>query len=350
MNRQDAEEYTQSLGQIVAGSWRQIALAKRLGVPKALGLDTQQWVQERLGGYIRMSVDERREAVKELAANGESTRSIGSVLGVHHATVERDLAGANAPQEPVSDDDSGANAPLDAIAALAADEKVRTAAKAAETRQANESKRKANLQRQVSVELPEGLHHGDFRKLSQEITAESVDLIFTDPPYDAESIPLFGDAAREAARILKPGGSFIAYCGQTQLPYVLPQCAEHLRYWWTIAGVHSGGNQMLEKLGIRCGWKPLVWFVKDTRGDVQNVLLDVVSGAREKDVHRWQQAEEEALYYIEHLVSASGLVVDFFLGGGTTAVAANKLGRRWIGFEQDAEAAERTTKRLAKAA
>ncbi len=39
MNKDDAEEYTQSLGQVVGGAWRQIALAKRLGVPKALGVD-----------------------------------------------------------------------------------------------------------------------------------------------------------------------------------------------------------------------------------------------------------------------------------------------------------------------
>jgi DNA modification methylase len=131
---------------------------------------------------------------------------------------------------------------------------------------------------------------------------------------------------------------------------VLAGCAKHLDYWWTIAGVHSGGNQLLQKLGIRCGWKPLIWFVKGTRGDVQNILVDVVTGRREKDIHHWQQAEAEAMYYIEHLTSPRGLVVDFFLGGGTTAVAAQKLGRSWIGFEVDASAAERTSQRLRKTA
>jgi DNA modification methylase len=86
--------------------------------------------------------------------------------------------------------------------------------------------------------------------------------------------------------------------------------------------------------------------VKGTRGDVQNVLRDIVEGDREKDAHHWQQAEAEAMYYIEHLTSPHGLVVDFFLGGGTTALAAQKLGRPWIGFEVDASAAERTTARL----
>ena len=82
MNRQDAEEWTQALGQIVAGSWRMVALAKQLGVPKLLGLTTEEWVNKHLGGYVKLNVEDRREAVKELKADGYSTREIGEVLGV----------------------------------------------------------------------------------------------------------------------------------------------------------------------------------------------------------------------------------------------------------------------------
>ena len=60
MNRVDAEEYTQALGQVVAGGWRQVALGHRLGVPAALGISTSEWVEERLGGYVRLSLDDRR--------------------------------------------------------------------------------------------------------------------------------------------------------------------------------------------------------------------------------------------------------------------------------------------------
>jgi hypothetical protein len=48
----------------------QIALAHRLGVPKALGLSTEEWVRERLGGYARLEIEPRREAVLELTADG----------------------------------------------------------------------------------------------------------------------------------------------------------------------------------------------------------------------------------------------------------------------------------------
>lgn len=140
MNRDDAEEYTQALGQIAGGAWRQIALAKRLGVPKALGLSVEQWVSKRLGGYIRMNVEDRRTAAAELAADGHSTREIGDVLGVDHATAARDIAVANATSasadSPECSTPAVANAtpdaepdnPVDTLGAIAVTERMRKAA------------------------------------------------------------------------------------------------------------------------------------------------------------------------------------------------------------------------------
>jgi hypothetical protein len=103
MKREDAQEYTESLGQIVAGSWRQIAWATKQGIPKALGMSTEQWVSECLGGYVRLSISDRREAVAELSADGMSQREIASVLGVGKGTIDRDLA----PNGAVSPTDQG---------------------------------------------------------------------------------------------------------------------------------------------------------------------------------------------------------------------------------------------------
>ena len=146
MNAADAEEYTQALGQVVAGSWRQVALGKRLGVPRALGLTTREWVEDRLGGYVRLSIEERREAVAELTGDGMTQRETAEVLGVDVATVNRDVNPvanatdtapdpASPPAEPVADataDEDGR--PLDAFAALAADEQVRRQAEKAQRR------------------------------------------------------------------------------------------------------------------------------------------------------------------------------------------------------------------------
>jgi hypothetical protein len=95
VNREDAEEYTQALGQVVAGGWRQVGLGKRLGVPAALGISVEEWVQDRLGGYVRLSIPERSEAIAELADEGMSNRAIAEVLGVSEPTVRRTKAASN---------------------------------------------------------------------------------------------------------------------------------------------------------------------------------------------------------------------------------------------------------------
>lgn len=104
MDRTDAEEYTQSLGQIVGGAWRQIAWASKMGIPAALGLTTGAWVDQRLGGYVRLSVSDRRDAARELTAPpehggyGMSQREAAATLGVDPATVNRDVAHATGRQ------------------------------------------------------------------------------------------------------------------------------------------------------------------------------------------------------------------------------------------------------------
>lgn len=210
--------------------------------------------------------------------------------------------------------------------------------------------RNAEILRGPAPVYADGLHVGDFRQLAATIEDASAELVFIDPPYDSDSTPLFEDAAREAFRILRPGGSFLAYCGQTQLPQAMELCSRHLRYWWICAALDPGSQQRMNRYGVICQWKPLLWFVKGTRGDVQTLTLDVVTGPREKTAHPWQQAEDEAAYYIERLTGPRGLVVDFFAGGGTTLAAARRLGRPSIGFEIDPHHAANATKRLGAAA
>ena len=133
MNVGDAEEYTQALGQVAAGAWRQVALGERLGVPTALGLTTREWVEQRLGGYVRLAIPERREAVAELVAEGMTQREVADVLGVANGTVAADIAQNRAADEdvpaPEREDDSE---PAQNRADASADE--RTAAESMLTR------------------------------------------------------------------------------------------------------------------------------------------------------------------------------------------------------------------------
>ena len=99
MNKQDAIEFTQSIGQIAGGTWRIIALAKKQGVPQAMGLSTQEWVDKHLGGYTRMAIENRREVAIELANGGATTREIAEVLGVSQMTAVRDTGETKVSQQ-----------------------------------------------------------------------------------------------------------------------------------------------------------------------------------------------------------------------------------------------------------
>lgn len=196
----------------------------------------------------------------------------------------------------------------------------------------------------------DGLYHGDFRKIGDKIPDASVDLIFTDPPYDRKAIELFDGLGEFAARVLRPGGSLIAYIGQIQLPDAVADLSKHLRYWWTCSCYHSGPTLLrMNEYGIVNGWKPMLWFVKETRGDKTTFVNDVATGTREKSHHDWQQSEAEACYFIELLTEPDGFVVDPFCGGGTTPVACIGLGRKWAAFEIDEANLARASERISEA-
>jgi len=210
-----------------------------------------------------------------------------------------------------------------------------------------EKKQKEALQANPPV-TPEGLFVGDFREFASTIPDGSIELIFTDPPYDRASIPLFEDLALHAKRVLRPGGSLIAYCGQIQLPSVLGMMSKHLRYLWVNACVLSPPKNQMRKLGIVNGWKPMVWFGNGSRGDVQTFVEDTISGPKEKSHHKWQQSQNEAEYYIDRLCSRNGIVWEPFAGGGTTIAACKALNRKWIACEIDEMSAASISQRLAE--
>jgi len=130
MNADQAKEFSEAFGMIGAGWWRQVAWAADQGIPKALGLDTRQWVEKYVGGWVRLPTEERVEAVKELAAEGKSGRQIAAVLGVDESTVRRDQgrkrAAKAAPKKPPDADrpvaTAGKAAPPSRAAAKKADD------------------------------------------------------------------------------------------------------------------------------------------------------------------------------------------------------------------------------------
>lgn len=188
---------------------------------------------------------------------------------------------------------------------------------------------------------------GDFRSVLPSVPDGCVDLIFTDPPYDKAAVQLYGDMAREAKRILRPGGSLICYLGQYATAEVCRLVGEHLDFYWTLCCLHEGNGQVMSMKGVRVKWKPMLWFTNGSgRFDTSSVVEDLVISTKQKSFHPWQQSVVEASYFIERLSPEGGLVVDPFCGGGTTALAAKQTGRKWITCEIDHEYAAIATNRI----
>jgi len=209
--------------------------------------------------------------------------------------------------------------------------------------------REAEKRNQEAPPVPElpptiEIHHCDFRNLV--IADNSVDLIFTDPPYAKKYLPLWSDLGIFAAKALKVGSLLIAYSGQFWLPEVLERLREHLTYAWTGSLVLNGAHNNVQQRHIRNRSKPLLFF---TKGKYQlGPWFDdtFFSEGRVKDDHEWQQSIGGARYYIEKLTNPGDLVADPCLGSGTTAIAAKELNRRFIGCDVDAKAVEKTRRKL----
>jgi DNA methylase/ParB-like nuclease domain len=192
------------------------------------------------------------------------------------------------------------------------------------------------------------IQSGDFRKLGDSVADSILDMIFTDPPYDGEAVPLYAELARFAARTLRPGGLCLAYSGQCHLPEVFAAMGEHLDYFWTFAIQLSASDGLVQGPKLRNQWKPIVAYVRKPRKRWWAAFPDFLSVTRrEKDAHKWQQPTEEAEYFIKRLCPIGGVVCDPMCGSGTSLLAAARLGMQWMGFEIDKSVAKQARVRLA---
>lgn len=197
------------------------------------------------------------------------------------------------------------------------------------------------------------IEHTDFRHLT--VSAQSVDLILTDPPYRAEDFRngLWDALAERAAEWLRPGGYLAAYCGQMQLPDAIAALSRRLDYWWTVAVLHDRGTgtAYVRQRAVANAWKPVLIF-RAPGGDPQpsQTLPDVITGTgRAKAHHPWEQGVDEAEHLLRALTHPGDQVLDLCLGSGTTAVAAIRTGRSITGCDIDPEHVATARQRAAEA-
>lgn len=327
----------------------------------------------------QLDAEKRREIVASLREQGHSLRAIAGAVGVSKSQVERDAAivpdgtipervqrqgGGSYPSKRPSlvaaKDEREAERAQDALtnadvpAGRVFD--VKRAERIARE-QAAEAKRAEPIARSTAQDDITILH-GDFREA---FAGHGIDLIgatvITDPPYPREFLPEW----RDMAQVMLDLGAqqLVAMSGQSTLPEVIdligeawrPPVDEYIgeqrwRYRWCGAYLTIGPATRVWGANVGTSWKPILVF--DLGGERDFLTTDVFrSTGDDKRSHHWGQNEDGIAALVEAFTKPGDLVVDPFLGGGTTAVVCKALGRSFIGCDINADAVKTTRERLA---
>jgi len=227
------------------------------------------------------------------------------------------------------------------------------------------------------------LYLGDCRDILPTLADNSLDMIWTDPPYghsnhegdfnarlnehrgiegrpiandDPDSMRFIVDfALNEAARILKQDCCCCCCCccgGGGPRP----------TFAWLAQRMDSAGlsffhSVIWDKKNPGVGWRyrrqhEMVMVAHREGGklswnDDVPAMGNVLSFSKPKDdLHPNQKPLELPAKQIEAHCPADGVVLDPFMGSGTTGVAAVRLGRKFIGIELDEEYFDNACKRI----
>lgn len=192
------------------------------------------------------------------------------------------------------------------------------------------------------------LRAGDFAEVLDDMAPGSVDLIYTDPPYTDEFAERWRDLSALGARVLRPGGAAVFYIGHHNLPEVVDQLREHLRWLWHVVVVQPGRESRFMGAHVHNGHRDLLVFTNGPyrpRRWVRDTMISTT--AVDKALHPWQQGIEAPAYLIDVLSEPDALVLDPCVGAGTFGVAALMAGRRFLGVDADPTTLAIATERLA---
>ncbi|MGA2805691.1 MAG: DNA methyltransferase [Acidimicrobiales bacterium] len=189
---------------------------------------------------------------------------------------------------------------------------------------------------------------GRFQEVLGDLADDSVDLVLTDPPWawDGDTLSLWDDLGMFANRVLRPAGVLLAYSGSGCLAEAVLRLRLHLVFVFSGSLPLSGPHCEVFPVMARDASTPILFFSKGRYVPRRWFTNAVASPGPEKEAHPWQRPLSNVTYYLERLSEPGELVCDPLLGGGTTAVAAQQLGRRFIGCDVDPGAVEVTLERL----
>lgn len=232
---------------------------------------------------------------------------------------------------------------------------------------------------------------GNCLDIMKQIEDNSVDLVLTDPPYghnnnngdlihrwesalgkgnstDDMKRPILNDDFNtannlfqalmiESKRILKNGGLCCCCCGGGGPDPMFARWSlemdKHLNFMqmvvWDKGKIGMGWRYRRSYETVLVGYKgnSANWY--DTSDKIENIIRDIPKIIPMKDNHPTEKPVRLMERFIRLHTQENDIILDPFLGSGTTAVACVNLNRHYIGIELDEKYCEIARKRVAEA-
>jgi hypothetical protein len=192
------------------------------------------------------------------------------------------------------------------------------------------------------------IHTGDAKELARGVPDGSIDLIFTDPVYDRRDDYLW--LAETARRVLKPAGAVLCWSnGNWHRRNANWMEAAGLTYRWDFAVAKSGVSSVGFCGKVVAAANRLLWMDVGGGSKMLAHLKDgyiSVPAPRLNGGHRWTKDPIFTAKAINAFSAAGAIILDPFAGGGTVPAICKAMGRDFLAFEIEPEAAEQGRQRL----
>lgn len=225
------------------------------------------------------------------------------------------------------------------------------------------------------------IHQLDCLEGLKLVDANSVNLIIADPPYLIDTLDSDSNSNRmikmnresylewsdnwikECSRVLKNTGSMYLFGGNI-IHALFPIMEKYLVFKNSISWIKK--NRVVTTPQLR-NWFPkceiILFFTKNEKGYTWNQIVkeyglmessnyQMIANISPRMKEGVAHPSQKPLELIEKFVKASSnendIVLDPFMGSGTTAVASKKLNRQFLGFDVDKGYVELANKRLEK--
>jgi site-specific DNA-methyltransferase (adenine-specific) len=227
------------------------------------------------------------------------------------------------------------------------------------------------------------IYHGDCREILPTLEPASVDMMWTDPPYGhnnhdgdfnarlnehrgLKNKPIANDsqdtmrevvdfALAEATKFLKPDCCCCCCCGGGGPRPTFAWLAERMDR----SGLSFFHSVIWDKVNPGIGWRyrrrhEMVMVAHREGGrlswnEEEPAVANILSVSKPRDAqHPNEKPIELVAGFIQRHTLPGQIVIDPFMGRGTTLRAAKDLGRRAIGIELEERWCEQTAKRLAQ--